>query len=65
MLWYWYMIRELTRSNARNDSEPLDAVEEMLVDLRDAWVQAVDQQRGAGEADDSQEEAVSRVQAAV
>ena len=62
---YWYMIRELTRSNAKNEPEPLDAVEEMLVDLRDAWVQAVDQQRGAAEGDDSQEAPVSRVQAAV
>jgi len=62
---YWYMIRELTRSNARNEPEPLDTVEEMLVDLRDAWVQAVDQQRGAAEEGDSEEAPVSRVQAAV
>lgn len=64
---YWYMIRELTRANARNEPEPLDTVEEMLVDLRDAWVQAVEQQRGAvAEADDSQDPAEApKIHAAV
>lgn len=62
---YWYMIQELTRSNAKNESDPIDRVEAMLVELRDAWAQAVEQQRGAGDPDDAQEESAPRVQAAV
>ena len=39
---YAYMVRELTLANARNDAQPLQVIDEMLVDLRDGWLQAIE-----------------------
>jgi flagellar secretion chaperone FliS len=42
---YWYMIRELIRSNTQDDPEPLNVVEGILADLRDGWVGAIEKNR--------------------
>ncbi len=42
---YWYMIRELIRSNTQNDPEPLNVAERILVDLRDGWSRAIEQNK--------------------
>ena len=47
---YWYMIRELIRSNTQDDPEPLMVAERILQDLRDGWVQAIEQNRPAPKA---------------
>ena len=44
---YWFMIRELIRSNTQDDPEPLNVAERILVDLRDGWVQAIEQNKPA------------------
>lgn len=38
---YNFMARELTRANLKNDPQPLDAVENILSELREAWVEAI------------------------
>jgi flagellar secretion chaperone FliS len=38
---YWYMIKELIRSNTQDDPEPLNVVERILTDLRDGWIGAI------------------------
>ena len=47
---YWYMIRELTRSNTSGDSGPINVSENILVELRDAWTQAIEKNRGETDA---------------
>lgn len=47
---YWFMIRELIRSNTQDDPEPLNVAERILVDLRDGWVQAIEQNKPAPKA---------------
>jgi flagellar secretion chaperone FliS len=42
---YWYMIKELIRSNTQDDPEPLNVVERILVDLREGWVGAIEKNR--------------------
>ena len=42
---YWYMIKELIRSNTQNDIKPLSVVENILVDLRDGWVGVIEKKR--------------------
>ena len=54
---YWYMIRELTQVNADDEAKVLDVSENILLELRDAWVQAADQLRPAPEAADKAESA--------
>lgn len=39
-LLYDYMHRRLVTANLKKDGEPLAEVEELLVDLRDTWLQA-------------------------
>jgi flagellar secretion chaperone FliS len=39
---YWYMIKELIRSNTQDDPEPLDVAERILADLRDGWIGAIE-----------------------
>jgi flagellar secretion chaperone FliS len=39
---YWYMIKELIRSNVQDDPEPLNVAERILVDLRDGWIGAIE-----------------------
>lgn len=46
---YNYMIRELTNANLKNDPEPLTVVENLLVDLRETWVQAIEINRNDAE----------------
>ena len=46
---YWYMIRELTRPNNGDDPEPMKVSEDILMDLRDGWVQAIEKKRAGGE----------------
>lgn len=46
---YWFMIRELTRGNTRNDGNPIDVSENILLELREGWVQAVEKNRGVAE----------------
>jgi flagellar secretion chaperone FliS len=38
---YWYMIKELIRSNTQDDPEPLNVAERILADLRDGWIGAM------------------------
>lgn len=42
---YWYLIRELIRSNTQDDPEPLNVAERILVDLRDGWIGAIEKTR--------------------
>jgi flagellar protein FliS len=42
---YSYMSRELIMANARNDLAPLQIVEDMLLDLKDGWLQAIEKNR--------------------
>ncbi len=46
---YWYMIRELTSANTGDGSEALTVSEDILLDLRDGWVQAIEKNRAGGE----------------
>jgi flagellar secretion chaperone FliS len=39
---YWYMIKELIRSNVQDDPEPLNVAERILKDLRDGWIGAIE-----------------------
>jgi len=39
---YSYMIRELTQANLHDDKQRLDVVEQLLVDLRATWAEAID-----------------------
>lgn len=50
---YWFMIRELTRGNTRNDGNPIDVSENILLELREGWVQAVEKKQGGAEHDES------------
>ncbi len=45
---YWFMIRELTRGNVSGDQKPIDVCENILLELREGWVQAIENQQGAG-----------------
>jgi len=42
---YTYMNRELLQANIEDDLERLAAVKEMLIGLRDTWLQAIDKVR--------------------
>jgi flagellar secretion chaperone FliS len=42
---YWYMIKELIRSNSQDDPEPLNVVERILTDLRDGWIGAIEKNK--------------------
>lgn len=44
---YWYMMRELIRSNTQDDPEPLTVAERILEDLRDGWARAIEQNKPA------------------
>ena len=46
---YWYMIRELTSANTRDNAEALNVSENILLELRDGWVQAIEKSRAGGE----------------
>ncbi len=39
---YGYMIRELTNANIKNNRESLETVEDLLIDLRSTWVEAIE-----------------------
>lgn len=39
---YNFMIRELTQANLQNDTEKLTVVENLLSDLRETWMQAIE-----------------------
>ena len=40
---YAYMTRELLQANLKDDHKRLQVVREMLLDLRDTWLQAIEQ----------------------
>jgi flagellar secretion chaperone FliS len=42
---YWYLIKELIRSNTQDDPEPLKVAEQILVDLREGWIGAIEKNR--------------------
>lgn len=42
---YGFMMRELTQANLSNDSTRMQGVETMLRDLRETWMQAIEQVR--------------------
>ena len=42
---YWYMIKELIRSNTQDDPEPLNVVERILMTLREGWIGAIEKIR--------------------
>jgi flagellar protein FliS len=46
---YWYMTRELTRANARDEAEALNVSENILLELREGWVQAIENMRPESE----------------
>jgi len=52
---YWYMIRELTKSNTDDGSEAINVSENILLELRDGWAQAIDKNRPETEAQTSAE----------
>ncbi len=52
---YWYMIRELTRSNAKDETRPLEVSENILVELRDAWIQAIGKKKPGPEKESREE----------
>jgi flagellar protein FliS len=39
---YHFMIRELTQANLKNDAEKLKVVDNLLCDLRETWMQAIE-----------------------
>lgn len=39
---YHFMIRELTQANLDNDAKKLKVVEELLTDLRETWIEAIE-----------------------
>ncbi|MGM0454180.1 MAG: flagellar export chaperone FliS [Thermodesulfobacteriota bacterium] len=53
---YGYMIRELTRANSGDDFDPLKVSEDILVDLRDGWIQAIEKNRAEAGANEQSEE---------
>jgi len=57
---YGFMVRELTRANVQNDRKALETVEDLLSGLREAWVEAIEINRGGAK---KSEEAVSQVAA--
>jgi flagellar secretion chaperone FliS len=42
---YWYLVKELIRSNTQDDPEPLNVAEMILADLRDGWIGAIEKNR--------------------
>ena len=46
---YWYMSRELMRANGQEGAEALEASENILEELRDGWVQAIEANRPEAE----------------
>ncbi len=42
---YWYLVKELIRSNTQDDPEPLNVAEKILADLRDGWIKAIEKNR--------------------
>ncbi|MCF8038384.1 MAG: flagellar export chaperone FliS [Desulfohalobiaceae bacterium] len=54
---YAFMTRELTRSNIENDPEPLQTVIDLLSDLHEGWVQAVDIAKGEASGSDLEQDA--------
>ena len=42
---YWYLIKELIRSNTQDDPEPLNVAERIMVDLREGWIGAIEKTR--------------------
>ncbi|HKL26009.1 MAG TPA: flagellar export chaperone FliS [Desulfuromonadales bacterium] len=38
---YDFMIRELTQANLKNDEQRLEVVEQLLIDLRTTWAEAI------------------------
>ncbi len=42
---YSFMTRELIRANLKNERQPLEVVEKLLVDLRGTWVEAIEMNR--------------------
>ncbi len=47
---YDYLLRELIRANVGNEAKPLEIVEGHLSGLREAWVQAIENNRAAQKA---------------
>jgi len=43
---YGFMVRELTRANVENDRKALETVEDLLLGLRETWVEAIEINRG-------------------
>ena len=43
---YGFMVRELTRANVENDRKALETVEDLLIGLRETWVEAIEINRG-------------------
>ena len=51
---YGFMVRELTRANVENDRKALETVEDLLVGLRETWVEAIEINRdGVAQVDKS------------
>lgn len=42
---YWYMVRELTRPNAEDEYKAMDVSENILMELRGAWAEAIEKNR--------------------
>lgn len=57
---YGFMVRELTRANVQNDRSALETVEDLLIGLRETWVEAIEINRAGTK---KSEAAVSQVAA--
>ncbi len=53
---YAFMTRELTRSNIENNPEPLQTVIDLLSELHEGWVQAVDIAKGEASGSDLEQD---------
>lgn len=44
---YWFMMNELTKTNLQQNARALETVENLLTDLRESWVEAIETNRPA------------------
>lgn len=49
---YWYMVRELTNPNAEDEFKAMEVAENILVELRGAWAEAIEKERPKEESAD-------------
>jgi flagellar protein FliS len=50
---YWYMVRELTNPNAEDEFKAMEVSENILLELRGAWAEAIEKARPKEESADA------------